>query len=181
MNTLVLAGGGIDSTLCVHLLKEEGHSTRLLHIDFGQKASAQEWKAVQRIASFYMSTSLQISIENIERAGGYNIIGRNASFIFLSLMAKLKEEKVICIGIHRGTQFYDCSKGFLNQASNIINEYTDSCVSLIAPLMPFDKREIISLAKEKSIPIEHTYSCQNGGEQICGICHSCKDRGALGC
>lgn len=181
MNTLVLAGGGIDSTLCAHLLKEEGHSIRLLHIDFGQKASAQEWKAVQKISSFYASPSSQILLKNIENTNDSNIIGRNAAFIFLALLAKLKEENCICIGIHKGTPFYDCSNVFFLQAKNIINEYTNACVSLIAPLVSFDKREVILLAKEKSIPIEHTYSCQNGSEKICGICHSCKDRGALGC
>lgn len=49
-DVLVLAGGGIDSTLCIHQLAQEAYRVRALHIDYGQRASPQEWKSVRRTA-----------------------------------------------------------------------------------------------------------------------------------
>ena len=176
MNTLVLAGGGIDSTVCVHLLKANSSPIRLLHVDFGQKAAKQEWTAVQKIAEHYNCERNQASITNLNTFSNNTILGRNAAFIFLGLMALHKDEKSICIGIHSGTNFFDCSDSFFKQAHKIVEEYTDAQVSLIAPLLHLNKQEIISFAQYKQIPIEITYSCQEGKVPPCGVCHSCKDR-----
>jgi 7-cyano-7-deazaguanine synthase len=175
MEILVLAGGGIDSTVCVHLLVNKQHTVRMLHIDFGQKAAKLEWLAVQRIANHYGCENTQVSIYNLNTFTESNIHGRNATFIFLGLMALKKEESGICLGIHSGTNFYDCSELFFKQAKKILQEYTDARIALMAPLLRYNKQEVIKFA-EKHIPIDLTYSCQEGTPFPCGVCHSCIDR-----
>jgi 7-cyano-7-deazaguanine synthase len=178
---LVLAGGGIDSTVCMRILSDTGEPFRALHIDFGQRSRELEWQAVQSIAQHFGGASVQLRIEEPLVRTQVEILGRNAAFIFLALMHLLPTERLIYIGIHAGTPFYDCSRHFFDLCSRLVAEQTDSRVRLVAPLLEFTKPEIVSIARKASIPLHQTYSCQNGVPYGCGTCHSCKDREALGC
>lgn len=176
----VLAGGGIDSTLCMHLLRNEGKSLRALHVDFGQAAHELEWKAVVQITSLLEIPAEQIRVKGGEISQG-EVPGRNAFLIFLALTRLLPSEKLICIGIHAGTPFYDCSKSFFESTAKLVAEYTDSRVRLIAPLLRYTKPEIVSLARSIGLRLELTHSCQRAIDGGCGVCHSCKDRKVLAC
>lgn len=177
----VLAGGGIDSTLCMRLLQSEGRSIRALHVDFGQDAREMEWAAVLRVTKSLEIPAEQIQVKFSQKFDSPEIPGRNAAFIFLALMNLLPSEKLICIGIHAGTPFFDCSKTFFNETSRLLAEHTDSRVRLIAPLLDFTKPEVVALARSIRLPFELTHSCQRGTVGGCGNCHSCKDRKVLAC
>ena len=177
----VLAGGGIDSALCMHLLKAEGKAFRAVHVDFGQDAREMEWTSVFQTAARFGVPAEQIVVRGEARFSPDEVRGRNASLIFLALMHLRPTEKLICIGIHAGTPFYDCSMTFFNDISRLVAEHTDSRVRLIAPLREYGKPEIVALARSMGLRFELTYSCQRGVEGGCGVCHSCKDRKALAC
>ena len=178
---LVLAGGGIDSSVCVQMLRRENCLVRTLHVNYGQKSSDLEWASVKKISQFYCCSSSQVNITGLNFIKKKEIIGRNAALIFLGLMNIKQDESGLCIGIHKGTGFYDCSTLFYEQVSRLVQEYTDASVSLLAPLLSFSKPEIIAYAKLISLPFDLTYSCQNGILGGCGKCHSCLDRERFGC
>lgn len=178
---VVLAGGGIDSTLCMHLLRKDGITFRALHIDFGQPAAGPEWAAVQRVASGFNVCAEQVSVRGSTMFEPGEVRGRNASFVFLALMHLRSNEHLICLGIHAGTPFYDCSQSFFDTTSILVAEYTDARVGLIAPLRGFTKPEIVGYARSIGMDIRQTYSCQRGMPDGCDECHSCKDREVLGC
>jgi 7-cyano-7-deazaguanine synthase len=178
---VVLASGGIDSTLCMHLLREDGISFRALHIDFGQPASALEWAAVQRVMKRLDAASSQVQVRSATQFEPGEVRGRNAAFVFLALMHLRPTERLVCLGIHAGTPFFDCSRAFFDATAKLVAEHTDSKVALIAPLRDHTKPEIVAFARSLDIPLEETYSCQRGIPSGCGECHSCKDREALGC
>lgn len=177
----LLSGGGIDSTLCAHLLVEEGFLPRAIHIDYGQPARHLEWEAVKKMAMSLGIRCEQINISwNFQNKNG-ETPGRNSAFIFLAMMHTLPSERGICIGIHAGTSFRDCSKDFYEYTCRAVAEQTDSSIRLMAPLLELNKNEIMMLAKLKGISLHETYSCQKGVPGGCGMCHSCLDRKALGC
>lgn len=178
---VLLAGGGIDSSVCIQILKDQGYSVRSIHIDFGQKSSSLEWDAVQKISNYFACDASQICVAGLPIEKSAEIIGRNAAFIFLALMALKANEQGICLGIHRGTSFYDCSTIFYNQSTRLVQEYTDAKVMLMAPLLNFSKQEIVNYAKNCAFPLALTYSCQRGIVGGCGCCHSCLDRESLQC
>jgi len=177
----ILAGGGIDSTVCMHLMKAEGISFRALHIDFGQEAGGLEWRAVQTLAAHFDSPSSQIKVTGDLPVSSGEIRGRNGGLIHLALMHLRPQENLICIGIHAGTPFYDCSMKFLDRMSTLVAECTDSRVRLTAPLHKFNKPDVVSLAKSFDLPLHLTHSCQRAVHGGCGSCHSCLDRKALAC
>lgn len=178
---LLLAGGGIDSTLCMHRLCEAKLQFRALHIDYGQQASRFEWNAVNAMSKHFGGAATQLKITGSQTFSPGEVIGRNAAFIFLALMQRAPSEKLICIGIHAGTPFYDCSKVFFESTARLVAEHTDSRVRLIAPLVDYTKPEIVGFLRETGIDLGLTYSCQRGVEGGCGSCHSCLDRRSLGC
>lgn len=180
-SALVLAGGGIDSSLCLHLLGAKGVAVRAVHVDYGQNASGLEWRAVQRLSKHLGISSQQLQVRGQRRFGRGEVAGRNAALVFSALMQLNPEESQICIGIHAGTPYYDCSAAFLDVASRMVAEYTDGRVRLIAPLVQYTKPEIVALARSSSLRLDMTYSCQEGVVGGCGVCDSCRDREALAC
>ena len=178
---LLLAGGGIDSTLCMHLLKSQNAEFRALHVDYGQPAAVFEWAAVQSACASLNSQCRQVKVSGALLNNGPEVLGRNAALIFLALMYRKLDEKLVCIGIHSGTSFADCSAVFYKSVAQLVAEQSDSRVQLIAPLLNLNKPEIVSKARDLNITISETYSCQRGTKPPCGKCHSCKDREALEC
>lgn len=178
---LVLAGGGIDSTVCMYHMNSAGIPFRALHINYGQQAGQLEWESVQAVAAKLNSTAIQLRLVTSQEYDPGEVPGRNAAFVFLALMHLLPTETLICLGIHAGTPFFDCTKQFFNLTGQLVAEQTDSRVRLTAPLLEFSKPDIVRFAREVGIPLELTYSCQRGLKGGCGECHSCKDRRALGC
>jgi 7-cyano-7-deazaguanine synthase len=101
--------------------------------------------------------------------------------IALSLVELHPKEQLICIGIHAGTPFVDCSRAFFEGAAKLTAEQTDSRVRLVAPLLDLVKQQIVDLACANGWSLVSTYSCQKGLSVPCGRCLSCRDRTACGC
>lgn len=181
LSAVILAGGGIDSTVCIYQMVREGIRVRALHIDYGQLASALEWESVKRTAAALSIDASQIAIAPGVRRNGPEVIGRNAALISIALLHARPSESLICVGIHAGTPFFDCSAGFVDAIGRLVAEQTDSRVRLIAPIASLTKPEIVARARTLDIPLGSTYSCQEGSLPSCGRCHSCLDRKALGC
>lgn len=180
-DVLVLAGGGIDSTLCLHQFAQHGLGVRALHVNYGQPASTLEWTSVKRTA---LSLGIQYSQALLKSdicRDGPEVVGRNAALISIALLSIKSSEGLICVGIHAATPFYDCSVAFVESMARLVAEQTDSRVRLVAPLLTLTKPEIVARARAQGVPIDTTYSCQVGASQPCGKCHSCMDRKALGC
>lgn len=177
----LLAGGGIDSSVCMQVLKNQGYKVRAIHVDYGQQASSFEWDAVQKVSRYFACDAVQVCVAGLPVRKGPEVVGRNAAFTFLALMAQEADELGICLGIHRGTPFYDCSTVCYKQLDRLVQEYTDSRILLLAPLLEFSKKEIVDYAKSCAFPLALTYSCQEGVAGGCGHCHSCLDRENLQC
>ena len=118
---------------------------------------------------------------------------RNALFLISalahaeSLFIKTKERYDIIIGIKKEGQitFKDSTPSFVNAINNLAEECTHhGGYKVIAPLIDFDKDEIVSLAQKLKVPLEFTYSCytgsdfKNGLPVHCGYCSNCRQRQA---
>ncbi|RLC69979.1 MAG: 7-cyano-7-deazaguanine synthase QueC [Chloroflexi bacterium] len=63
----------------------------------------------------------------------------------------------------------------LNQGSKLGTQYGVK-LEIEAPLVFKSKAEIVRLGMELGAPLEHTWSCYEGGEVPCGECDSCRLR-----
>jgi 7-cyano-7-deazaguanine synthase len=174
-DVLILFSGGIDSTACIKYYKNLNFNIDLIFFDYGQKARKQETEAVNKISDFYQ---LKITKIQIKKLGNYKdglVIGRNAAFYFLALMHFQKAKGIIASGIHYGTDYYDCSEGFINEIQPIFDKYSLGTIIAEAPFINFTKGDIINFCKKEKSPLNLTYSCENGKKQPCGKCATCKD------
>lgn len=174
-HVLVLLSGGIDSASCAHFYKSHGYTVRALFVDYGQKALPMEAKAVSEICSHLELPLKRVSINGVQKKTAGEILGRNAGLLFIALMEFQEKTGLISIGIHSGTCYYDCSYDFISRMQTIFENYSNGCIKISVPFLYWNKTDIFNYFQQSGIPIEFTYSCENGKSQPCGSCLSCKD------
>jgi 7-cyano-7-deazaguanine synthase len=173
--------GGLDSAVCAHFLQSRGQSVQGVFFNFGQPAAAKESKAARALTA-----RLNIPLKQYRVSGGPELsigelTGRNAFLVFAALFLAQGKASQIVIGIHSGAPYYDCSVAFVDSMSRLLQEHTDGRVTLIAPLLSWNKGQVFEYFTAAGLPIQETYSCEAGTSPVCGTCASCKDRRILGC
>lgn len=174
--SVVLLSGGLDSTVCLHITKQQRHHVSGIFIDFGQAARIKEAEASRSIADFYGIDLQVISITTGREYPNGEVMGRNAFLVLTALVSSRIAAGSLVLGIHQGTQYYDCSPAFANSLNLLLSEHSDGTVRLSTPLLYWNKSEILEYCKGKEVPIEKTYSCERGTQPTCGECKSCLDR-----
>ncbi|MFJ8518989.1 7-cyano-7-deazaguanine synthase [Lysinibacillus xylanilyticus] len=173
---LVLASGGIDSAAVIKYYLSKNYMVSVLFYNYQQATKDKELKAIQSICDYYevklTKISLGFSLKNIK--GEY--VGRNALFLTIALSFLPSSYSRVAMGIHSGTPYYDCSETFLLDYQEILDGYFGGTVLFEAPFLHFTKEQIIDFCMTENVPINLTYSCERGSEEICNECPSCIDR-----
>lgn len=173
---IVLLSGGVDSTACVHFYKEMGRPTGAFFIDYGQAAALHEYDAAEKVAKYY-----SIPLKNFRWHGANPktaglILGRNCFLFAAALMECSASALVIASGIHVAPEYPDCNEIFMNRMQAVLELYQERNLQISAPFLSWNKGDIYAYCRERGVPFELTYSCENGEAHPCGICFSCKDR-----
>jgi 7-cyano-7-deazaguanine synthase len=190
LKTVVLASGGIDSSVLMLLLRRERVEILPVHINYGQLAEPREWPALKR---FCAVTRLPNPI--MVNASGLGLVpsgltrratqwksdpffpGRN--LILAAMGASVGYSRgcrTIALGLVANTLYADATKEFVRVASDALSESFGARMLVTAPLLRFNKREVVELGKASHAPLSLTYSCQLGTSSPCGRCSSCRDR-----
>lgn len=190
MRAVVLASGGLDSTLLVRLATEEGYDVFPLFVNYGQIAAQTELnhcvEAMRRhdarkpivadlkgFGELVPSGLTNSNLDVVERAF---TPGRNSLFLLsaASYAATIGAETIM-IGLldERFHLFSDQTLDFLEKAQEFLKLATGQTITIKAPLMVFSKQEIIAMSQAKGIG--PTYSCHVGSETPCGVCIACKE------
>lgn len=177
--TIVLLSGGLDSTACIAFYKDIGFYIIPLFIDYGQRPAEKEHLAAKKISKYFgiNLNTLKLSHKSIISTG--ELSGRNALFVLSALLTSPNFNGIISLGIHSGTDYYDCTPQFVSDLQRLIDGYASGKVLVGAPFIKWYKKDIYRYAKDKALPIGETYSCENGFEQPCGYCSSCLERSQL--
>ena len=190
MKIVVLASGGVDSSLAMLMLKERGHSIIPLHVNYGHLAEEREWKSCQAVCRHLdLPNPVRISISGMEciPSGLINsnldiveaafLPTRNLLFATLGASyAHSVQSRVIALGILANPIFPDQTPDFLRKAELCLSSALGVDIKILTPLIELDKRDVLKLARAHGLPIELTYFCHAGTEQPCGNCISCKER-----
>jgi len=109
---VLLFSGGIDSTALLDIYKKNDEKIYCVHLSYGQKNEKSEYESVKKITKYY---DIDFFHHNIKFPLTYRrneVIGRNAFFIFSAASLDIKPCR-ISLGIHGGTDYYDCSENFI--------------------------------------------------------------------
>ncbi len=179
---VVLLSGGIDSFACAHFLLTRQFAVSGLFVDFGQPAAAPEAAAAKRVCDWLGIENSVIRIGSAQygsfEAG--EIPARNLALL-ASATLLTRGSRLIALGIHAGTDYFDCSPVFLEQANRLIAECTSGTVSVVAPFLHWTKQHVVTYAQSEQLDLGLSYSCERGTVPPCGTCLSCRDRKALNC
>jgi 7-cyano-7-deazaguanine synthase len=69
-------------------------------------------------------------------------------------------------------EFFDQIKRTLRFGSKLWTQY-EVPIGVETPIIELSKSEIVELAVRLKVPLEHTWSCYEGGDVPCGVCDSC--------
>lgn len=172
---IVLLSGGIDSsTLAAHLARS-GVETQGLFIDYGQRAAVREWAAAQLVADELRISVRKADVASLRVDYQGQIVGRNAFFLLTALMCVRPSQGLVGIGIHDGSDYADCTRGFVEAMQGVFDIYCSGLVQVAAPFLTWGKADVFEYAGSLGVPLPLTYSCELGLGQPCGRCRSCDD------
>ena len=172
----VLLSGGIDSAATLAFYKQRRGQVVAVFYDYGQKPRASEWKAAQRIAVHFRIPVARVRLGITLPLDDGEFFGRNALLILAAAAAATERPTVIALGIHAGCPYYDTTTAFAHDMQRLLDGYGDGAISVAAPFLDSTKKEVVSFARKRRVPLHLTYSCEQRNARPCGKCASCLDR-----
>lgn len=179
MNVWVLLSGGMDSAACVSFYLDQGACVSGLFIDYNQPSKAQELSAAKAVAAHYGIRILHAEWKGVRVPSAGEIVGRNALLMAGALFEIGADTGMLAAGIHSGTGYFDCTDEFLDLWQGLLDGYSQGRLQLALPFLSWSKRDIWEFCSQRAVPVDITYSCEQGGPAPCGTCRSCKDRETL--
>ncbi len=194
--TLVLHSGGMDSTVCLLLAKEQGREVVSLGIDYGQKSRAELQYAIEQCRRHGIERKvINVAWDRPERTipadrsldqirGGVSsafLPGRNAVFLTLGCAeAAGIGASEVWTGVNSVdySGYPDCRPEFVEQFQKMISLAIPGAPRIVAPLIHLSKPEIAQEAARLGLVPEDTWSCYRPVETIngfepCGRCDAC--------
>jgi 7-cyano-7-deazaguanine synthase len=205
MKAIILLSGGLDSTVVLALALEKKLECLALSFDYGQRhrLELESAKAVTKhyavahkiiaIDSRAFGNSTLVTNKPVPKnrtAQEINsgipstyVPARNTIFIAFALaQAELYEAQEIHVGANRMDRipYPDCTPLYLNAYQGLMNVATKQALAghapkLIAPLIEWDKSEIVRQGKRVQAPLELTMSCYDPTKNgiPCQECDAC--------
>ena len=195
---LIVASGGLDSTALTGFAKANHDEIRLLHFNYGCKATEREIAAIENIAeelgchhevidldyskfkgdsTLFKDDMITSGVGGVEYALDW-VYARN--LILLSIAVGYAEANgfgYIYIGtnLEEGGAYPDNEEQFILDFNTLLygavnNGYK---VEIRTPLGGLMKKEIVEFGTKWNSPLEHSWSCYNNLEHHCGECGPC--------
>lgn len=197
---VILLSGGADSAVTLYQVKNKNYELEALIFNYKQKHKkevecAKKISRLNKIKYHLINTDLlwaksSLTDKRIKIPLNRNlnkkiipqtyVSGRN--IIFLSYAYSLAESigaKYIFIGAHIEdySGYPDCRPEFLINFEKAANSgIKNSQISIKAPLINKNKKEIIQMGLKLKVPFHFTWSCYQGGAKPCLKCDSCRFR-----
>lgn len=202
---IILFSGGLDSTTCLAIAKEQGYQCYALSFSYGQKHSS-ELEAAKRIVkqsevfahktinldlgsfggSALTDDSIDVPTEETIGIPVTYVPARNTVFLSVALAwAEVLEADVIFAGVNAVdySGYPDCRPEYIDAFQKMADLATKAGiegrgVKLETPLIDLTKVEIIQTGHRLGIDYGQTVSCYKADDdaKACGECDSCKIR-----
>ena len=203
---VVLFSGGLDSSTCLAIAKEEGFAPHALAVRYGQRHE-REIEAAERVARALGSPLKVVSLD-LRAIGGSALTGsievpkdqpiggsipvtyvpaRNTVLLALALgYAETLAAQDLYLGVNAidYSGYPDCRPAFVQAFEDLANVATAAAVEgraryrIHAPLLQMTKAQIIRRGADLGVPYALTHSCYDPDSQgrACGRCDSCRLR-----
>jgi len=198
-----IMSGGMDSTLCAYMMKNDGYEIVALHFNYGQKTEQKELQCFEELVKkLGIKTKYVLDMEFFKQLGASSLVDDNLTIrvdgikddvpntyvpfrngIFLSMAGAIAEKEgaeVIAIGVveEDSSGYPDCREEYIVAMQKAINLGTkdETKIEIKMPLVHLKKSQIVNEAIKLDVPLELTWSCYKNSEKACGVCDSCRLR-----
>lgn len=193
---LLLASGGMDSTVLAYDLAKQNKNILILFIDYGQHCKEKEFSTLKKMMPKHFLQNIQfVNISDIYKFSNSRMIKKAdlwkenvraedlylpyRNLLFLSIAAafaqSLNIKKVYSAFINSNhAKEIDCSLKFFTELEILLKEY--GSVEINFPYKNLTKYDVAKKGLSLGIPIDNTYSCQVHPNNPCGACPNCVDR-----
>jgi 7-cyano-7-deazaguanine synthase len=195
--------GGMDSTLCAYMMKNDGYEIVALHFNYGQKTEQKELQCFEELVKkLGIKTKYVLDMEFFKQLGASSLVDDNLTIrvdgikddvpntyvpfrngIFLSMAGAIAEKEgaeVIAIGVveEDSSGYPDCREEYIVAMQKAINLGTkdETKIEIKMPLVHLKKSQIVNEAIKLDVPLELTWSCYKNSKKACGVCDSCRLR-----
>ncbi len=200
---ICLLSGGLDSTVCLYIARDQGFLPIALSVEYGQRHH-REINAARAVVTelgikHYLtfadmpwkgSSLLDESKKIPHHHDVAHISGqipntyvpaRNSILLSLAMScAEAEGADAVFIGVNAldYSGYPDCRPEYLGAFAEAIRLGTKAGVQgkkieIKAPLVHLTKKEIVLLGQKLGVPFRNTWSCYAGGEKPCRACDSC--------
>ncbi len=200
MRAVVLFSGGLDSSTCLAVARQDGFEPHALSVRYGQRHE-HELKAAERIAQAMNVPLKQVALDlraiggsaltadidvpkDAPMGGGIPVTyvpARNTVLLALALgYAETLGAQDLYIGINAidYSGYPDCRPAFVEAFEKLANVATAAAVEgraryrVHAPLIQLSKAEIVGLGTRLGVPYALTHSCYDPDAEgrACGHC-----------
>ncbi len=195
-DALLLASGGLDSTVLAYQLLSEGKKVMPVFLKYGQHFADTEFNTLVDVLPpkllpnvkviniediFSNSESRMINEPNLwlDEVNSDDLYLPYRNLLFLSIASSVAQtlgiEEVYSGFINSNhAKEIDCSKKFFDELSGMLAEYGN--VQIEMPFRELSKADVINLGIDLGVPVAQTYSCQANSTTPCGVCPNCVDR-----
>ncbi len=166
--------------------KEEINSSAKICRYYGIKHKIIKLNLLKEISNSSLTTNKpipeirkeELDIKEITQNTAKAVWVPNRNGLFINIAASFAEAlgyTHIIIGANKeeGKTFKDNSKEFISAVNKSLKNSTNKNIQVKAPLIKYDKSEIIKEGIKYKIPFKYIYSCYGSGNKHCGKCESC--------
>jgi len=178
-----LLSGGLDSTVMLYDLQEQGCKIHCVLFDYKQRhAQELNWARHHCNRLGILFTTIDIpelrGSELTDGMGGVVVPNRNAVLLSLAVnVAVASNAELVTYGCNKddAKMFPDCRSEFV-KAYNEMLKAAEIDVQICVPYIEKSKWEIADIGRQLDVKFEETWSCYRGGIQPCGECVACVKR-----
>lgn len=193
---VLLASGGMDSTVLAYKLLREGKNILPVFINYGQHCANTEYERfLKLLPNSFLKNHEKINIADVykhsksrmiretnlweEEISASDLLVPYRNLLFLTVAAAFAETKNIPIVYaafinSNHAKEIDCSARFFNASSSLIGNI--GSITIEMPFRDLSKYDVAGIGISLGVPIESTFSCQVNAISPCGACPNCIDR-----
>jgi 7-cyano-7-deazaguanine synthase len=204
-HAVVVASGGLDSTVLAYWLAARSAELTLLSFDYGQRHRVELEHAadIARVLNYpheivdlsalgRLLGGSALTDSDVPVPDGYYtddsmrvtvVPNRNAILLDIAVAVAVgRKADAVAFGAHAGDHaiYPDCRPEFVERFAQSVRVANAGLLvdgfEVLAPLLELTKTDIVRIGAALGVPFERTWSCYRGEAMHCGTCGTCTER-----
>lgn len=196
MKFIHLFSGGLDSTVLLYDLLDQGAKVHCLLFDYGQRHRKEllfAGKTCEKLSvpfdclelprQLFLRSSITGGLQKVDELKGSATVVPNRNMVLIAMAASYAlahgATAVTWAANADDAEVYpDCRNDFYKVLNGALRICDTRRMEIHAPYIIRTKRQVVEVGRRLGVPFEETWSCYAGGAEPCGKCGACETRNA---